>query len=244
MGILDFIEATATRERTLTVYSDGPEGRAGAERLESFFERVRVEAGENPGIVVQFASPVPERDAVAISTREEFDGDYVLVDADFEVVGTVAPEELSVPEYVVQVDEATFDVAEGTKYLLNAMSRHIEELALRCDEGKLLTGVQELSRLQNEARTHSTYDRLAESAVRTSVLGRPDVEDLDIDVDVRGRDDEEIATSWFVVYRTGDGSGAALVASEVAPGAYRGFWTFEASLANDVGEYLDTTYDL
>jgi hypothetical protein len=244
MAISDIIERTAAREPTLTVYGGAEGAEAGVDRLRDFFEGVTVERDTNPGIVVQFASPVPEREAVAISTREEFDGDYVLVNPAFEVIGTVAPEDLSVPEFVVQIDEATFSVAAGTKSLLNAMSRHIEALALRCDEGTLATGVQELSRLRDEPRTFETYRRLGESAVDTSVLGLPDVDGLDLDVRVRGVDDEEVAASWFVVFHTEGGGGAALVASEVDPGTYRGFWTFESALVDEVAEYLEGSYGL
>lgn len=240
MDLTSLIGAVDDRERELTVFDTSDA--AGVERLSAFFDRVTVRAvAERPGIVSRFSAPVPDRDAVAISTIDEFDGDFVLVDPGFRVVGTLPREELAVPEFVVRVDEATFGVAEGNKRLLNWMSRHIEGLALRRGAGRLLTGVQELSRLREEPRTHRTYRELAASGVETHVFGAGDGTPRDGEPTLHASDAAEIAASWFVVFRDGD-AGAALVAVETDPNVYRGFWTFEQGLVDDAADYLEATY--
>lgn len=240
MGLATYIGEVGQRRRSISVYDTG--NREGIERLSSFFRDVEVlEVSEHPGILSRFSAPVPDRNIVAISTIDELGGDYVLVDPEFEVVGTLPREELDLPEFVVRFDETTFRVAEGNKPLLNEMSRHIERLALRRDAGQLLTGVQELSRLRGEPRTDEMYRQLADSNVDTHVFGRGDSDYSDREASVHENDAEEIADSWFVVFRDGD-AGAALVAVETGPNTYRGFWTFERDLVEDVAEYIESTY--
>jgi hypothetical protein len=240
MGLATYIDEVGQRTRSISVYDTGD--REGIERLSAFFGSVEVRGvTDHPGLISRFSAPVPDRDAVAISTIDELGGDYVLVDSEFEVVGTLPREELDVPEFVVRFDETTFRVAEGNKPLLNEMSRHIERLALRRDAGQLLTGVQELSRLRIESRTDETYRRLADSNVDTHVFGRGDSDDTDRESSVHESDAAEIADSWFVVFRDDD-AGAALVAVETDPNTYRGFWTFERDLVEEIADYIERTY--
>lgn len=240
MGLAQYIDEVGGRERSLSVYET--EDREGIERLSEFFQSVDVqEVSEHPGILSRFSAPVPEYDAVAISTIDELDGDFVLVDPTFEVVGTLPRADLDVPEFVIRIDETTFSVAEGNKRLLNEMSRHIEKLALRRNAGQLLTGVQELSRLRDEPGTSDVYRRLSDSRVETHVFGVADEDPPDSEPTLHRSEATEIAESWFVVFRDGD-SGAALVAVETGPNDYRGFWTFERDLVEDVATYLQSEY--
>jgi hypothetical protein len=240
MGLETYINDVRQRRRSISVYDTGdPEG---IEHLSGFFENVQVnEVSEHPGIISRFSAPVPDRDAIAISTIDELDGDYVLVDSGFEIVGTLPREELDVPDFVVRIDETTFGVAEGNKPLLNEMSRHIERLALRRGSGQLLTGVQEISRLQGEPGTDRIYQKLAESDIDTHVFGFADGDAIDHEPNVHLSDAAEIADSWFVVFRDDD-AGAALVATQTGPNTYRGFWTFENDLVESVATYIEETY--
>lgn len=240
MTLRDFIDEAESRDRSMVVFETETDGSEGLERLERFFDEVTVSREREPRLVAQFASVLPEEGVVAVSTLDEFDGDFILVDSGFEVVGTRSRDRIDTPEFVVRIDEATFLVAAGNTPLLTAMSHHIEEFALDRDAGILWTGMQELSRL-SESRTYAMYERLAGSGVESHVFGRSGESDPDPGVETHGDASTEILESWFVVYQ-GDAGSAALVAVETDPGTFRGFWTFESELADRVGEYVRRTY--
>lgn len=240
MDFESYIDDVRQQTRSISVYDTGdPEG---IEHLSEFFENVQVkEVSNHPGILSRFSAPVPDRDAIAISTIDELDGDFVLVDPTFEIVGTLPREELDVPDFVVRIDKTTFGVAEGNKPLLNEMSRHIERLALRRGSGQLLTGVQEISRLSDEPGTDNMYQQLAESTVDTHVFGFADGDAVNYEPSIHLSEEPEIADSWFVVFQDDD-AGAALVATQTGPNTYRGFWTFENDLVGSVADYVEETY--
>jgi hypothetical protein len=240
MTLKDFIDEAENRDRSMVVFETAETDAGRIERLERFFDEGTLSRERRPRLVTQFASVLPDEEVVAVSTLEEFDGDYLLVDSGFEIVGTRPRDRIEAPEFVVRVDGGTFLVAAGNTPLLTEMSHHIEELALDCDAGTLWTGMQELSRL-GEPRTRAIYERLADSDVESHVYGRSGESDPDPGVDTRGYATTEIRESWFVVYQ-GDTGSAALVATESEPGTFRGFWTFESELADRVGEYVRRTY--
>jgi hypothetical protein len=240
MTLREFIEEAENRDRSMVVFETGADGSERIERIERFFDEGTVSREREPRLVAQFASLFPEEGVVAVSTLDEFDGDYLLVDSGFEVVGTRSRDRIDAPEFVVRVDDATFLVAAGNTPLLTEMSHHIEEFALHRDAGTLWTGMQELSRL-GESRTYAIYERLADSGVESHVFGRSGESDPDPGVRTHGDATPEILESWFVVYQ-GDAGSAALVAVETDPGTFRGFWTFESELADRVGEYVRRTY--
>lgn len=241
MTLEDFIEEAENRDRSMVVFEAGTgDATESIDRIERFFDDVTVCREREPRLVTQFASFLPDENLVAVSTLDEFDGDFLLVDSSFEVVGLLPRDRIDAPELVVRVEEATFLVAAGNTPLLTEMSHHIEELALDCDVGTLTTGMQELSRLA-EPRTRSIYERLATSGVETHVFGRPGGSDPELGIETHGLETDEITESWFVVYRADSGS-AALVATEIEPDTYRGFWTFEADRVRDVLSYVRETY--
>lgn len=242
MSLESYIDDVGQQTRSISVYETGdPEG---IKHLSEFFQNVQVEGVSNhPGIISRFSAPVPDHDAIAISTIDELDGDFVLVDSTFEIVGTLPREKLDVPDFVVRINKTTFGVAEGNKPLLNEMSRHIERLALRRGSGQLLTGVQEVSRLNDEPGTDNMYQKLAESTVETHVFGFADGNAVDSEASIHLSDEPEIADSWFVVFHDDDDdAGAALVAAQTGPNTYRGFWTFEHDLVESIAAYVEETY--
>jgi hypothetical protein len=241
MTLADFIDETETRDRSIVVSeprtTDGTEM---LDQLERFFDDGIVHREPKPRLRTQFASFLPEENLVAVSTLDEFAGEFLLIDSSFEVVGTLPRERIGTPELLVQFQEATFFVAAGNTPLLTEMSHHIEELAIHCDEGVVTTGMQELSRL-SEPRTRSIYERLANTTVETHVLGHADGSSPELGIETHNLDNSEIAASWFVVYQS-DAASAALVALEIEPNTYHGFWTFESELTGRLDEYLRQTY--
>jgi hypothetical protein len=241
MTLTDFIEETERQGRSMVVFKPNDEGDTEIlDRIDRFFDDAVLSQESEPRLLTQFASFLPAENLVAVSTLDEFAGDFLLIDSSFEVVGTRARDRIETPELLVQFEEATFLVAAGNTPLLTEISHHIEELALHCNEGVVTTGMQELSRLA-EPRTRSIYERLADSDVETHVFGRATGSSPELGIQTHALEDSEIADSWFVVYQS-ESASAALVATEVEPDTYRGFWTFESELTDRIDDYIRQTY--
>ncbi|WEL18691.1 MULTISPECIES: DICT sensory domain-containing protein [unclassified Halorhabdus] len=248
MGISSFIDAVEDREKTVTVLnreSVDPLYRM----LEGMFEDDSVSITESqdpeaPGDVVLLRDQ--QSGSLAISQLGEISETLLLVNSDLYVTGTVPLEDVETPEVVAHLSDVTFTVADKQKFLLIHISRHIESLALETDGGVLHSSFQRLSRLRDERGTAAAYETLATSAVETHVYG---VDDWDPpafadELTVHAGDTPELRDSWFVVH-DGDGDEdrmAALVAEEVGPNEYRGYWTFEPGLVKEILGYLESTY--
>ncbi|WP_136689891.1 DICT sensory domain-containing protein [Halorhabdus amylolytica] len=248
MGITEFIDVVDDREKTVTVLnreSVDPLYRM----LEDMFESDRVAISEAedpdaPGDVVLLRDETTG--SLAVSRMDDVSETLLLVNSDLYVTGTVPIEEVETPEVVAHLADVTFTVEDKQKFLLIHISRHIESLALETDSGTLHSSFQRLSRLLDERGTSEAYETLANSGVDTHVYGVDDWEPPTF-VDrltVHAGETEELRTSWFVVH-DGDGEDdrkAALVAEEIGPNEYRGYWTFEARLVDDILDHLRSTY--
>jgi hypothetical protein len=248
MGISAYIDAVDDREKTVTVLnreSVDPLYRMLVDMFDS--ESITVSESsdpEAPGDVVLVKDE--QTGSLAVSRMDEVSDTLLLVNSDLYVTGTVPVEEVETPEVVAHLSDVTFTVADKQKFLLVHISRHIESLALETGSGTLHSSFQRLSRLRDERGTEATYRNLAGSDVETHVYG---VDDWDPpafaeNLVVHGGDTEELRTSWFVVH-DGDGDDdrkAALIAEETAPNEYRGYWTYEPRLVDEVLEHLAETY--
>jgi hypothetical protein len=250
MGISEFIDAFDDREKTITVLnreSVDPLYRM----LEDMFDSDAVTVTETdaseagaPGDVVLLQDE--QTGTLAVSRMDEVSDTLLLVNSDLYVTGTVPVEDVETPEVVAHLSNVTFTVEDKQKFLLIHISRHIESLALGTDGGTLHSSFQQLSRIRDERGTESAYRTLAESDVDTHVYGVGGWEPPSFvdDLTVHAGDTEELRTSWFVVY-DGDGKDdrkAALVAEEIDPNTYRGYWTFEPRLVDDILAHLEATY--
>lgn len=186
----------------------------------------------------------------AVSTFEAIRDELLLVNADIYVTGARELGEVETPDALAYLDEVPFTVRgrpddPKEKLLLIEMSRHIEAMAWEAGEGRLHTGFQYLSRLDDERGTRLVYDRLGrDSDVAPHVYGAPDARLSVPGVTVHGVDVEEIRRSWFVVYRSDHHSqdAAALVAVETEPRTWEGCWTYDPDRVAAVERYLDRTY--
>ncbi|MFB6128297.1 MAG: DICT sensory domain-containing protein [Halorhabdus sp.] len=248
MGISAFIDAVEDRQKTVTVLnreSVDPLYRM----LEGMFDDDSVTVTESqdpdqPGDVVLLRDE--QTGSLAVSQMGEISETLLLVNSDLYVTGTVPLEEVETPEVVAHLSDVTFTVADKQKFLLIHISRHIESLALETDDGVLHSSFQRLSRIQDERGTLRAYETLADSNVGVHVYGVDDWEQPDFAdrLSVHAGDTPELRKSWFVVH---DGGGdedrmAALVAEEIGPNEYRGYWTFESSLVKEILDYLETRY--
>lgn len=148
-------------------------------------------------------------------------------------------------ELLADLSRSTFGARGASKRFLVDVSHVIETEAWRRGAGELHAGFQDLSRLWTDQEARRIYRRLAESGVEVHVYGQPDTESPDWDgVTVHEVDNEEIATSWFVVYdgaRDADQK-AMLLTQERDPGTYHGFWTYQGDRTDDTLAYLRASY--
>ncbi|CCQ33859.1 sensor protein [Halorhabdus tiamatea SARL4B] len=248
MGIAAFIDAVEDQQKTVTVLnreSVDPLYRM----LEGMFDDDSVTVTESqdpdaPGDVVLLRDE--QTGSLAISQLGEISETLLLVNSDLYVTGTVPLAEVETPEVVAHLSDVTFTVADKQKFLLIHISRHIESLALETDDGVLHSSFQRLSRIHDERGTLRAYETLANSGVGVHVYGVDDWEPPGFAdrLSVHAGDTPELRDSWFVVH---DGGGderrmAALVAEEIGPNEYRGYWTFEPGLVKEILAYLESTY--
>ncbi|WP_181686384.1 DICT sensory domain-containing protein [Halorhabdus salina] len=248
MGISAFIDAFDDREKTVTVLnreSVDPLYRMLADMFDS--ETVSVSESEDPTAPSDVVLLQDEQTGtLAVSRMNDVSDTLLLVNSDLYVTGTVPVEDVETPEVVAHLSNVTFTVEDKQKFLLIHISRHIESLALETDAGALHSSFQQLSRVRDERGTESTYRKLAASGVDTHVygVGGWDSPAFADELTVHAGDSDELQTSWFVVH-DGDGDDdrkAALVAEEIGPNEYRGYWTFEPRLVDDILAHLETTY--
>jgi hypothetical protein len=182
----------------------------------------------------------------ALSPFETVRDELLLVNADIYVTGMRRLEEIDTPEVLTHLDEIPFTVRgrpvdPKEKLLLIEMSRHIETMAWEAGEGRLRTGFQYLSRLEDESGTRRVYDRLGnETDVDTHVYGAPDTRPALDGVRMHGVDNTEIRQSWFVVYQSSQQphEAAALVAIKTEPHTWSGFWTYDSDRVEAIEDYL------
>lgn len=149
----------------------------------------------------------------------------------------------AVQTFLTNLDENVYRVEQETKLPLISISRTIEQRAGRGNAGTVHTGVQRLSRLRDERETWDTYVRLADRDVDVNLYGVPDwrppaTDSMTVFAD---EDGDCVGEFWFVVYETdGRDVGGALLAHEVEPGTYTGFWTFRPELVSDLATHVET----
>jgi len=247
VSLAEIIGEHESHRKTLTVRNqDAPEP----------IERMLRRMVEAPDVEVRDGDPEEEPGNVlvlegehgpkfAVSTLEDVAESVLLVNADLYITGTRSVDEVDTPEVIAGLAETTFTVADKRKMLLIEICRHVESLAHRHGSGRLHAGFQQLSRIDDERGTRQVYEDLVDVGVDAHVygIGPPEGNVTPDGVTVHASDDEEIRRSWFVVstdcprYRK-----AALLAREVGPNEWSGFWTFEPELVDRVDRYLRETY--
>jgi hypothetical protein len=187
----------------------------------------------------------------AVSSLDAIRDELLLVNSDIYVTGSRELAEVETPDAITHLDEIPFTVTgypenPKEKLLLIEISRHIEAMAWQAGEGRLATGFQYLSRLDDERGTRQVYTRLgADTNVDTHVYGVPDADPTVPAVTIHGSDTQELQESWFVIYESvhHPHEAAALIATERGPNTWEGCWTYDPTRVADMLDYLDRTYD-
>lgn len=188
---------------------------------------------------------VRDGEVVASSPLGTFKETILLVNSDIHRTGTRSIEAVDPPDVIVQLSNAVFTLrgypASNTeKLILTLVSRYIERQAWSHGDGTIRTGLQRLSRFDDERGTREVYERLGRvDGLDVDVYGVPDWTPPDpLDVGVHGVSDGEIERSWFVVYRAADATSVAMLAEEVDRNEWRGFWTVEADEVDAIDRYV------
>jgi len=143
-------------------------------------------------------------------------------------------------EILTHLKETTF--TSSSKARMIEISHEIEDRALRVDDGRLYTGFQYASKLDDQ---HDRYRRLGTTGVDIHTFTAPDGTPIEIDgITHHSIDNTEIERSWFVVF---DGGGdnaykTALLATERSPNSFYGFWSDDPGIVDRIGDYLDSAY--
>jgi DICT domain-containing protein len=143
-------------------------------------------------------------------------------------------------EILQHLKETTFTSYD--KGQMVSISHEIEDRALRVDGGTLYAGFQYTSKLHDQ---RGLYERLATTALDIHLFAVPDGPPVDIEgITHHAEDTEEIERSWFVVF-DGDGEDrykTALLATELTPNQFYGFWSDDPGIVDRIASYLDDAY--
>lgn len=252
MSISSFIEAVPEREKTLTVVNrTDPEPIQ--QMLSALFSEqvVTVEDVEVESTVENAVVLSEDGEPLATSPLSALRDALLLVNSDIYVSGARELADVDTPDALVGLDGVPFEVAgypdtSKGKLLLIELSRFIEARAFRAGAGRLHSGFQVLSRVDDERGTRDVYELLAGTDVDVRLYAGADGGEGDLpDVAVRLEDCGELRGSWFVVYRRPDVPRleAALVATRTDGNRWRGVWTFDPARVAEIDRYLVDTYD-
>ena len=234
MSLRELIAGVEDNEKTLTVFNADPEV---VTRLrEDFGDRnVRVRAEETP-------SGKPE-EFVTLS----HDGEVLTAAgvSDLRQMLNDDPATLGLRDRPYQPILDHLDDTMFTSWDVGQMvtaSREIEDRAFRVGSGTLHAGFQYLSTLENEL---PIYERLGATDVDVHVYAVPDTEPPDCGgFTLHLERADEIERSWFVVFDGGPDPAdrCALLAEERGDRIFYGFWTYDGSTVDYIGDYLGSQY--
>lgn len=188
-------------------------------------------------------------EVVASSSIEILLDTLLLVNSDLYSTGAKSLEEVEIPDVIQELSDTVFTLrgyphSNTEKLVLTLVSRHIEHLAARFQNGTLRTSFQWLSRLNDEQGTREVYEELGQKPhLNTHVYGTPDwTPPSTFGPIVHEVTDEEIRNHWFVVYSTEAGQDRALVASLVGSNTWQGYWTTNADEIKEINQYIRRTF--
>ena len=222
-GIIDRVEQ---QRRTVTVHAP-----ALPDALRRIFETRHVE------LVHEF---VPQAAAEPFLTVTE--GDDYVGSVDLPAVydfGHPKIHEVGDPEFVDAAYRRLTSLLPDTVFSsldrrqLLATSREFEDRAWRVGRGRLDVGFQSLSKLRAQTKE---YVALAERGLDIHVYGEADWRPPFLSDVTTHTDGDELGEVWFMAYDGGGDAGQAcgLVAEETSAGAFRGFWTYDVRVVQDV----------
>jgi hypothetical protein len=259
MGLQSFFDEVDGEPRSLVVVNRTAPAPF-QQMLETAFDGQPVTVAEDTlpehddDVVALVADGEGGREVLATSPLDALKETILLVNSDLYKTGTVGLAEFELPDVLERMDDTLFRLrgypeSNTEKLLLILISRYVERRAWQVGRGTLRSSFQRLSRIDDERGTRRVYETVADTDVRTHVYGVPDWQPPgEFGVVTHGGHTEAFRNSWFVVYTppAGEeppGTGledphVALLALEVAPREWEGFWTFRPGLVEDIDAYI------
>jgi len=251
MQLADFVDELEAPSVELTVVNVSG---AGSEHVtgmfEDLFERqsVAVNTAVGDAETENLVVLTKNGERVAESRLEDVGNAVLFVNSDVYITGSRELDEVETPAVLAGLTDVPFR-AKGypstrkEKFLLIEVSRFIEALAYREGAGRLHSGFQQLSRIDDEKGTRTVYETLAATAVDTHVYG---CGEWSPSVTLSAHSAHpDLDAVWFVVFVPSEGSDArhaALVCIEDEDGHWRGFWTFDSERVRDIEAYVVDAY--
>ena len=239
MPLSEVIERVKGNEKTLVVFNPPADSTLVSDLGDYFTTQNvtvtgrRTASGEPEGVVVlQFDDEV-----LAAVPAEQLD--ELLAGGALRDTG-IGIDDTDYHEILQHLKETTFTSYDKGQMI--AISHEIEDRALRVDEGRLYTGFQYASKLDDQ---HDRYRRLGTTGVDIHTFTAPDGTPIEIEgITHHSIDNTEIERSWFVVFDGGgtDSYKTALLATEQAPNRFYGFWSDDPGIVDRIGSYLDDAY--
>jgi DICT domain-containing protein len=236
----ELIEAVPRESRELQLYVADPSDEAVAD-IAAFFDL--------PRSAVTIHGDSKSKPEVVLTANGEslleasIDELWEAVTTTAEVLQTESAAGHDAVSLIDQLETSTFR-SQSVPQLVVA-SRYVERRAERQTKGTLYACFQHLSRVNRDLRTMLYYNILGRTDLDVHLFGLPDRTPLDTDgLLVHDAASEELARTWLVAY-DGDGRAgltAALLAEEIGPRQYRGFWTQEPDRVDEIIGYLIETY--
>lgn len=242
MSLAEFVDDVREREKTLTVFT---ENGSIVEELREFFEvqNIAVRRGEVEGEAPEdFVVLHQEGEAVAVSTLSDVRGSLFLEGGVGGDTHGLQVADGDTPDVIGSLGNTTFTADGEDDHLLAQIAHYIADLAFRTGAGAVHTDDSRITvGTGGRTRARDVDRKLLDAGVEVHVYGTP--EDLAEGTVVHDADAAEFEHARFVVF-DGDGDDADKAALVVTTGNgdYRGFWTFEAKIVDEILGYLRATY--
>lgn len=233
MSLQEFVPAEPAVERSL-VLVNGTAPEPVQDMLLDLFEDqpVSVAEADRPDYPEDTVLLVEDGSVLASSPLDAIRDTILVVNSDLYTTGSAELGEIDVPSVIEGLTDQPFALAgypesNTEKLLLILVSRLVERRALEAGEGRLRASFQRLSRIKDEQGTKAVYEQLAESDVGVHVYGVPDwTPTRELEVVTHGGTGPDFERAWFVIFEPGGtDSGIGLLAYEVEPRHWRGFYT-------------------
>lgn len=219
--------------------------------LENLFDGqdITVSEGDNDQYTDDTVVLLEDGEVVATSPLKELQDAILMVNSDLFITGARTLEQTAVPDVLDGLAGTSFSLrgypeSNSEKLLLILISRYIEKRAFEEGGGTLRASFQRLSRLDDEQGTRRVYERIADTSVDVHVYGRPDwFPSPEFPVIAHGGYTDDFRSSWFVVHEPPEDSDrepAALLAIELDPGTWDGFWTYDEEFVDGLNTYIQS----
>lgn len=250
MTLLSFVEELPDTDQRLVVLNRTQPRQITALLEATFPERdVPVVEGSEATAEEDEVLLVDDEGVIARSSLAPLQEQLLIVNSDAYRTGSIELEEFELPDVLVEMEEVPFHLrgypeSDREKLVLIAVSRLIEQRAWERGDGTLRSSFQQLSRIEDEGGTREVYEAVAATEVDVHLYGVPDeLPAPELSTVVHAGATEDLRRGWFVLFDPPDEADEpiGLVAYEVDPRKWRGFWTTDEARFRRIARYVERT---